>query len=161
VGTVAFVATPADTQGWLQPVATTTHTYTYKGKQHTKRQALAPAPSTVAALAQTIPPTFWYRRTVSEGTKGPLTYEFARKRVLLCKDGQPPRAVWLLSKRSLGTHPQYWYYLSNAPISVPLRLLVWLSGVRWAIEQCFEETKTELGMDHYEVRKYPGGTITC
>src|SRR5713101_334969 len=24
------------------------------------------------------------------------------------------------------------------------------------IEQCFEETKTELGMDHYEVRKYPG-----
>ena len=28
--------------------------------------------------------------------------------------------------------------------------------MRWAIEQCFEETKTELGMAHYEVRKYPG-----
>jgi SRSO17 transposase len=24
------------------------------------------------------------------------------------------------------------------------------------VEQCFEEGKTELGMDHYEVRKYPG-----
>ena len=24
------------------------------------------------------------------------------------------------------------------------------------IEQCFEEGKTELGMDHYEVRKYAG-----
>jgi SRSO17 transposase len=49
-------------------------------------------------------------------------------------------------------------------VSVPLRLLVWLSGVRWAIEQCFEETKTELGMDHYEVRKYPGWQhhmLTC
>jgi SRSO17 transposase len=33
---------------------------------------------------------------------------------------------------------------------------VWLSGLRWAIEQCFEETKTELGMDQYEVRKYLG-----
>jgi SRSO17 transposase len=33
---------------------------------------------------------------------------------------------------------------------------VWLSGLRWAIEQCFEEEKTELGMDHYEVRKYAG-----
>jgi SRSO17 transposase len=33
---------------------------------------------------------------------------------------------------------------------------VWLSGCRWAIEHCFEEEKTELGMDHYEVRKYPG-----
>jgi len=29
---------------------------------------------------------------------------------------------------------------------------VWLSGIRWAVEQCFEETKTELGMDQYEVR---------
>jgi SRSO17 transposase len=28
--------------------------------------------------------------------------------------------------------------------------------VRWAIEQCFEETKTELGMDQYEIRKYIG-----
>jgi SRSO17 transposase len=33
---------------------------------------------------------------------------------------------------------------------------VWLSGLRWAIEQCFEEEKTELGMAHYEVRKYGG-----
>jgi hypothetical protein len=41
---------------------------------------------------------------------------------------------------------------------------VWLSGVRWAIEQGFEETKTELGMDHYEGRKYPGWhhhMLTC
>ena len=45
---------------------------------------------------------------------------------------------------------------SNAPVSTPWRLLVWLSGVRWAIEQCFEESKTELGMDHYEIRKYVG-----
>ena len=33
---------------------------------------------------------------------------------------------------------------------------MWVSGVRWAIEQSFEEFKTELGMDHYEGRKYPG-----
>jgi SRSO17 transposase len=45
-----------------------------------------------------------------------------------------------------------------------LAKFVWLSGVRWAIEQCFEETKTELGMDHYEVRKYSGWNhhiLTC
>ena len=50
----------------------------------------------------------------------------------------------------------YSYSISNAPASTPWRIFVWLSGVRWAIEQCFEEGKTELGMDHYEVRKYPG-----
>ena len=156
MGTVAFVATPADTQGWLQPVAPTPPTYRYKGAQRTKRQALAPAPSTVAALAQAIPATVWYRRTVSEGTKGPIIYEFARKRLRLCKEGHPTTAVWLLIKRTLGAQPRSWYYLSNAPMSAPLRLFVWLSGVRWAIEQGFEETKTALGMDHYEVRKYPG-----
>ena len=165
VGAVAFVATPADTRGWLQPLATTTHTYTYKGEPRTKRVAVtATAPSTVAELAHALPTTFWYRRTVSEGTKGPITYEFARKRIMLCKDGSPTTAVWLLIKRTLGAHPQYWYYLSNAPVSTPLRLFVWLSGVRWAIEQCFEETKPELGMDHYEVRKYPAWhhhILTC
>jgi hypothetical protein len=34
----------------------------------------------------------------------------------------------------------------------------------WAIEQCFEETKNELGMDHYEVLKYMGwhhDILTC
>jgi hypothetical protein len=121
IGTVAFVATPADTRCWLQPLATTTDTYTYKGAQRTKRRAAAPAtaPCPVAALAQAIPATFWYRRTVSEGTKGPITYEFARKRIMLCKEGQPTTAVWLLIKRTLGAHPRYWYYLSNAPMSAP------------------------------------------
>ncbi len=101
---------------------------------------------------------------MAEGTKGPLTYEFTRKRILLWKDGQPTTAVWLLIKRSLGAHPRYWYDLSNAAVRVPLRLLVWLSGGRWAIEQCCEETKTALGLDHYEVRKYPGWhhhMLTC
>ncbi len=157
VGTVMFVATPADTRCWLQPLATTTHTHTYTGAPRTKRVAVTDTPpSTVAELAHALPTTFWYRRTVSEGTKGPITYEFARKRIMLCKEGQPTTAVWLLIKRTLGAHPRYWYYLSNAPLSAPLRLLVWLSGVRWAIAQCFEETTTELGMDHYEVRTYPG-----
>jgi hypothetical protein len=113
-------------------------------------------PCPVAAVAARLPASSWYRRKVSEGTKGPIEYEFARKRVTLCKEGLPERTVWLVIKRTLGTNASYSYYISNAPVSTPLRTFVWLSGVRWAIEQCFEEGKTELGMDHYEVRKYPG-----
>jgi SRSO17 transposase len=37
-----------------------------------------------------------------------------------------------------------------------LPTLVWLSRVRWAIEQRVEEAKTELGRAHDEVRKHPG-----
>src|SRR5262249_56715589 len=59
-------------------------------------------------------------------------------------------------KRTLGAAPAYAYAISNAPASTPLSTFVWLSGLRWAVEQCFEEGKTELGMDHYEVRTYAG-----
>jgi SRSO17 transposase len=76
--------------------------------------------------------------------------------VTLCKDGLPERTVWLVIKRTTGVAKTYYYYISNAPASTSLRILVWLSSLRWAIEQCFEEAKTELGMAHYEVRKYPG-----
>jgi SRSO17 transposase len=76
--------------------------------------------------------------------------------VTLCKDGLPERTVWLVIKRREGAEASYSYYINNAPASTPLRTFVWLSGLRWAIEQCFEEGKTALGMDHYEVRKYTG-----
>ena len=45
-----------------------------------------------------------------------------------------------------------------------LELLFGSAGLRWAIEQCFEEAKDELGMDHYEVRKFKGWhhhMLTC
>jgi SRSO17 transposase len=158
VGVTTFVAIPADTRCWLQRPRTEDRTYTYKGDVRVKRVAVASTntPSSVAALAAGRPASSWYRRTVSEGTKGPLVYEFARQRVTLCKDGLPERTVWLVLKRSMGLEPTYTYYISNAPGSTPLRTFVWLSGLRWAVEQCFEEGKTELGMDHYEGRKYSG-----
>ena len=75
---------------------------------------------------------------------------------MLSKDNLPYKAVWLVMKRTIGEKPTYYYYISNAPVSTRVRVFVWLSGLRWAIEQCFEETKMELGMDHDEIRKYPG-----
>jgi len=158
VGVTTFVAIPSETRCWLQRPRTEDKTYTYKGDVRAKRVVIAPTntASSVAALAANLPVSSWYQRTVSEGTKGPIEYAFARQRVTLCKEGLPDRTVWLVIKRTVGATPLYAYYISNAPASTPWRTFVWLSGVRWAIEQCFEEGKTELGMDHYEVRKYPG-----
>ena len=158
VGVTTFVAIPADTRCWLQRPQTEDKRYIYKGDVRSKRVVVAShnAPSSVAAVAASIPASSWYQRTVSEGTKGPIAYAFARQRVTLCKDGLPERTVWLVIKRTMGVEPTSAYYISNAPASTPLRTFVWLSGLRWAVEQCFEEGKTELGMAHYEVRKYPG-----
>jgi SRSO17 transposase len=158
IGVTTFVAIPADTRCWLQRPRTEDKTYRSKGAGRSKRAVVAPhsAPRSVAAVAASLPMASWYQRTVSEGTKGPIAYAFARQRVTLCKDGLPERTVWLVIKRTLGAEPTYSYYISNAPASTPLRTFVWLSGLRWAVEQCFEEGKTELGLDQYEVRKYPG-----
>src|SRR5919202_6491903 len=158
VGVTMLVAIPSETRCWLQRPRTEDRTYIYKGKERAKRVVVAPhsAPCAVAAVAASLPASSWYQRTVSEGTKGPIAYAFARQRVTLCKEGLPERTVWLVIKRTLGVKPTYSYYISNAPASTPLRTFVWLSGLRWAVEQCFEEGKTELGMAHYEVRKYPG-----
>src|SRR5713101_1693101 len=166
IGVTSLVSIPADTRCWLQRPLTTEKTYTYRGEVRAKRMVAAEtqAPGTVETLAQSLASSCWYRRTVSEGTEGPIAYAFASKRVTLSKEGLTDRTGWLVIKRTLGSSPTYSYYLSNAPASTPLRLFVWLSGVRWAIEQGFEETKTARGMAHEEGRKYPGWhhhILTC
>ena len=37
---------------------------------------------------------------------------------------------------------------------MPLQEMVRVSGLRWPIEQCFQEGKSEIGMDHYEHRSW-------
>ena len=157
VGRTALVAIPSETRCWLQRPRTADKHYRYQGEARAKR-VVEPdsAPCMVATVAASLPASSWYRRKVAEVTKGPIVYEFARQRVTLCKEGLPDRTVWLVIKRTVGAAPSYAYAISNAPASTPLSTFVWLSGLRWAVEQCFEEGKTELGMAHYEVRKYAG-----
>jgi len=161
-----LVSVASDTLCWLKRPMSVTKTYRWGGQARSKT-VLADShkkPMTVEELAKNINDYFWYRRTVSEGTKGPIVYEFTRRRVILSAAGLPQKTVWLLIRRNLGGDRQYAFFISNASSSTSLKTLVWLSGLRWAIEQCFEETKTELGMDHYEVRKFPGWQhhmLTC
>ena len=153
-----FVGIPSDTLCWLKRPITRTKQYKHKGQVRVKEvlEKTEEKPISFETLAMNTNNYFWYRRKVSEGTKGPIEYEFMRRRVVLSKNGLPQKTVWLVIKRTLGCNPTYYYYISNAPESTKLKTFVWLSGLRWAIEQCFEETKSELGMDQYEIRKYSG-----
>jgi SRSO17 transposase len=157
-GVTSLVAIPADTRGWLHGPVMATHSYRYRGNARTKRSVTPKDshPPTVEMSAKRLPETGWYRRTVSEGTKGPIVSDVTKRQGTLCREGRPDRAVWLVLTRTVGAAPWYWYSISNAPLSTRVPTFVWWSRVRWAIEQCFEEAKTELGMDHDEVRKHPG-----
>ncbi len=165
-GKTYFVSVAKDTCVWLQRPLTMTRQYRYAGELRSKKVLTdkTKKPLTVEKLAASLSDFYWYRCTVSEGTKGPIVYEFARRRVILSEAGLPGGKVWLIIKRTTGKDPIYSFYISNANQSVRLALFVWLSGLRWAIEQCFEECKTDLGLDHYEVRKYAGWyhhMLTC
>jgi SRSO17 transposase len=165
-GVIYMVSVPKSTLCWLKRPMTITKQYRWGGKTKSKT-VLADTdskPITIGNLAKNINDYFWYRRQVSEGTKGPIVYEFTRRQVILSGAGLPEKTVWLLIRRTIGDDPEYSFFISNASSSTRLKTLVWLSGLRWAIEQCFEETKTELGMDHYEVRKFMGWhhhILTC
>lgn len=156
--TIYFLAISGNTLCWLTEPTTTEKEYKYRGEDRIKKvvQKGEQKPIRVDTLSKSINDYFWFRRKVSEGTKGPIEYKFTKREVILCRNGLPDRKVWLIVKRTLEKNPTYYYYISNAPRNTRLKRFVWLSGTRWAIEQCFEETKTELGMDQYEVRKYPG-----
>ena len=166
IDTTYFVSVPNNTLCWLKSPMTVKKNYKYKGEQRTKTVLVdtEQKPILLSTLAKNTNSFFWYRRKVSEGTKGPIVYEFTRRRVRLSADGLPQKEVWAIIRRSIGKKPEYSFFISNASTSARLPLFVWLSGIRWAIEQCFEETKSELGMDQYEVRKFPGWhhhIITC
>jgi len=92
-------------------------------------------------------------------------------KAVLLKKGRIPRASSANTAETLAWMVKFTLYQLPPILNAGLRLLPPLQkntrtktrhtqklfyGIRWAIEQCFEEGKTELGMDHYEVRKYPG-----
>ena len=95
----------------------------------------------------------WHSRRIAEGEKGPLVASFARVRVYLSAARTPESERWLLVRNDPSGKIKD--ALSNAPETEPLGDLIRVSAARWPIERCFEEDKSELGLDHYEHRSWP------
>ena len=116
-------------------------------------------PITVRALALALPPRAWRRVTWRNGTNRPWAARFAARRVTPANEwrnrGLAPE-VWLLCEQDLGLTPRIKYFFVHLPAAASLKQLVRLAHQRWAIEQQYQELKTELGLDHFEGRSYPG-----
>lgn len=159
VGEIAsyFAEVPHDTRVWRERPVTAIPEGKGKGRTPSKKRVLddEPAPETVATIAATLPTTAWSLHTVKEGTKGPLVAEFARLRIVAVRNDLPGPDLWLIFRRQIDTG-ELKCFLSNAPADTPLITMVWLSGMRWPIETCFEEGKQEIGLGDYQVRSWTG-----
>ena len=94
----------------------------------------------------------WTRHTVAEGSKGPRDYEWRG----IPMDGPTPTgwSKWLLVRRSVADPTGLTAYLCFGPADTTEDELARVAGSRWTIETCFKEAKGEVGLDHYEVRKW-------
>lgn len=146
------------TRVWSQPPRFEVPAWSGRGRKPTQPRLAAghPAAQRVDTLLAHLPAQLWTRRVLKEGSKGPLVCDFAAVRVTMVRAGGAGDEVWLILRRNVEDPSVVKFYLSNAPVSTPLATLIRMSGVRWAIECCFAESKGEVGLDHYEMRSWLG-----
>jgi len=110
----------------------------------------------VRHLAALLPDRAWEVIKLREGAKGPLAFEFARLRVWSVRHRRAGPPLWLLIRRSLERVPEIKFYFSNAELDTPLGTMALVTGVRWGVEEFFEDAKGQLGMAQYEARSWTG-----
>jgi len=96
----------------------------------------------------------WERFHIKDSTKGPLLWEAKQAPFWISAAGVPGRPQTLIAARNVLDLAEIKYFVSNAPANTPLAELLRVGFGRYPIERCFEDDKTEIGLDHFEVRNY-------
>jgi len=102
-------------------------------------------------FAANAPALAWKRRSCGDGAKGPRLYDWAVASLPGADDGY---GHWLLIRRSITDPTDLAYYLCFGPAGTQDEDLIRIAGTGWAVEECFQTAKTEVGLDHYQVRRY-------
>ncbi len=105
-------------------------------------------------LIAALPGQAWRTRSAGNGAKGERLYDWARTPIHGINF--PDSHYWLLARRSIADPTDLAYYLCHAPARTGLAELVAVAGTRWAIEETFQTSKGQTGLDHYQVRQYTG-----
>ncbi len=159
-----FVAEiPKDFTAWIKPPRVTERTFHRSRRGRSRKIPRLVAGSrkaqSVEHLAQSHPALAaqpWKTWRIKDTHKGPLVWHV--KHVLVhIKDeqGLPQGPYHLL----VCYHPftgEIKYFLSNAPADTPVKKLLRVAFGRWRIERCFEDGKGEVGLDHWEGRRWIG-----
>ena len=105
-------------------------------------------------LALGVEESGWQRLSAGDGAKGPRVYDWTTVAIRPLRE--PGKGHWLLARRSIAKPDELAYYVCYGPAGTTQEELARVAGTRWAIEECFEEAKGQVGLDQYEVRRWDG-----
>jgi SRSO17 transposase len=108
----------------------------------------------VKTILAALPADDWTRHSAGAGSKGPRWYDWCW--LPLAAPMLPAWRRWLLVRRSVSEPTELTAFVVFAPQATTLAEVVQTAGTRWTIESSFEAAKSEVGLDHYEVRSWTG-----
>ena len=97
----------------------------------------------------------WTRVYLKDIEKGPLVWDAKAMPVWVELEGEVYGPWWLVWARDVTNPSEEKLFLSNASGGVPFEVILHVGFARWPVERCLRDEKSELGMSHFEVRKYP------
>ncbi|MFI5845729.1 IS701 family transposase, partial [Catenuloplanes sp. NPDC051500] len=103
-------------------------------------------------VAAGLPKHAWQRHSAGAGAKGFRYYDWAFIALPHAADHHQGHH-WLLIRRNRSTGELAFYRCWN-PEPVALHQLVTVAGRRWSIEESFQATKTGLGLDQHQHRRW-------
>jgi SRSO17 transposase len=159
-----FVAeVPRSVTGWLKPPRVATRPYHRRGRGRGRQMPRLASGSPKARRVDDwlrdpkLQEQPWERWRVKDGENGPIVWE-CKKVFLTVKDeqGLPGEKLHLLIARNVLHEGELKFFLSNAPDETSAGKLLLVALSRWRVERCFQDQKSEIGLDQYEGRRYVG-----
>ena len=120
-----------------------------------------PISGTAETIAKGLAPSAWKRLSAGDGTKGERLHDWTYCELADLDAAEYDDArigLWtrgLLIRRNIADGDLA-FFTTWCPAGTSVEVLVRVEGHRWAIEDSFETTKNELGLDHNETRSWHG-----
>ena len=154
---------PRNFRGWIKPPRVVTRAFHKHGRgrgRKTPRLASGSPPSRrVDAMLEGdgFRNQPWVKWRVKDGHKGPMVWEVKHLRFHpVGADGLPGEPLHLIVARDVLNPAELKFFVSNAPAGTSVQTMLLVAFTRWRVERCFEDQKSEIGLDQYEGRRYQG-----
>jgi SRSO17 transposase len=154
---------PRNFMGWIKPPRVVTRAFRKHGRgrgRKTPRLASGSAPPRrVDAMLREngLRDQPWVRWRVKDGHKGPMVWEVKHLRFYpVTAAGLPGEPLYLIVARDVLHPEELKFFVSNAPAGTSIQTMLLVAFSRWRVERCFEDQKSEIGLDQYEGRRYQG-----